>query len=79
MDNEMPQRINVMKIVTYDVFDVISQIQTDRESSHDETEVTLDDVLERIEEWTKDDFSCGFGHEIDHNDLIFQDENGNDL
>lgn len=76
MDNELPQRINVMKIVSYDVFDVISQIQADRGN---DMEVTLDEVLERVEEWTKDDFSCGLGHEVHHNDLIFQDENGNDL
>jgi hypothetical protein len=32
---------------------------------------TFDDVMGMIEEFAKDDFSCGFGHEANIRDLIF--------
>lgn len=89
----LPERINVMKVVTYTVGDIVSQIMTDREanvwvnsrgesggySSRATDDVTLDDVMSVIEDWVKDDFGCGWGHDAGLGDLIFQDENGNEL
>lgn len=73
---EWPERINVIKVISYDVEKVINQIKEDNRDSGEELEITLDDVIEMIHEYTKDDFSCGWGHRINVDDLIFQDENG---
>jgi len=83
--SDLPERINVMRVVTYDVASVIEQLQAERDSevvydrhmphrlSADEP-FTIDDVLERVEGYIADDFLG-----INPNDLIVQDENGNDL
>lgn len=82
---DLPERINVMRVVTYDVASVIEQLQAERDSevvydrhtphrlSADEP-FTIDHVLERVEGYIADDFLG-----INPNDLIIQDENGNDL
>ena len=87
----LPSRINVTKVITYTVADIVSNILEERQSSQwvnsagqkggesRDLEITLGEVLERIEEYTKDDFSCGWGHEADTDDLIFTDENGEEL
>jgi hypothetical protein len=59
-----------MKLVTYDVESICEQ------SSEDAGEVTLEEVIQRIHLYAKDDFSCGYGHEANLRDLIFTDENG---
>ena len=83
--SDLPERINVMRVITYDVASVIEQLQAERDSevvydrhtphrlSADEP-FTIDDVLERVEGYIADDFLG-----INPNDLIVQDENGNDL
>jgi hypothetical protein len=80
MDNELPEewpeKVNVIKVVSYDVEKVINQIKEDNRDTGEELEITLDDVIEMIHEYAKDDFSCGWGHRTDVSDLIFQDENG---
>ena len=35
--------------------------------------------MEYVETMAKDDFSCGWGHEANVRELLFQDENGNPL
>lgn len=70
LNEEWPERINVMKVITYDVESIRQQIVGDN------GEVTLEEVIERIYSYVKDDFSCGWGHEADIKDLILQDENG---
>lgn len=89
-DFEFPEHITVMNVVTYNVQDVIAQIVEDRESSvwidgnnntggqPKTTEVTMEDVIERIQEYAKDDLSCGWGHEVRIKELVFQDERGNE-
>jgi hypothetical protein len=67
-----PERINVTKVITYDVESVRQQIVADGE------EVTLEQVIERIYLYAEDDFGCGWGHKDNLKDLIFQDENGED-
>jgi len=66
----LPERINVTKVITYDVESICEQI------SEDAGEVTLEEVIQRIHLYAKDDFSCGYGHEANLRDLIFTDENG---
>ena len=67
----MPERINVMKVITYDVQDIVERL-----TENDETlrEVELDEVMQQILAWVEEDFP---GERI--NDLIIQDENGGEL
>lgn len=78
-DNEMPQYINVMKVHSYDVGQIVDEIKEARKWETTQNEITIDDVMEYVQNLAKDDFSCGWGHEANVRDLIFQDENGNDL
>lgn len=73
---DMPERINVMKVISYTVADVVELLKSERT---DDSEIEFGEVMERIEEWVRNDFSCGWGHEADPNELIYQDEDGNDL
>lgn len=66
----LPEKINVIKVITYDVEGIRQQIVEDDEN------VTLNQIIERIHSYAKDDFSCGYGHEVNLKDLIFTDENG---
>jgi hypothetical protein len=63
----LPSRINVIKVITYDV----ESIRRDAHNAGLPLD-TVDDVMEFIEEWVEDDFGSLSG-------LIFQDENGNEL
>ena len=63
----LPERINVIKVITYDV----ESIRRDAHNAGLPLD-TVDDVLEFIEEWVEEDFGSLSG-------LIFQDENGEEL
>ncbi len=69
--SELPKRINVMKVISYDVQDIVERL-----TENDETlrTVTLEEVMEQVEAWVQEDFPT---ERI--KDLIFQDENGEDL
>ena len=72
------ERINVMRVITYDVAK-IEQMILEENPEKNLDDITIEDCLERIEGWVSSDFSCGYGHEADVRDLIFQDENGEEL
>ena len=65
----LPQRINVIKTVTYDVSAILDDI---KKMGMDFEITTVDDVMEFIEDWVADDFGGLSG-------LVFQDENGEEL
>lgn len=83
--SDLPVRINVMRVVTYDVASVIEQLQAERDSeivydkdgshrlSADEP-FTIEEVMDRVESYVEDDFA---GMRL--SELVFQDEDGNDL
>jgi hypothetical protein len=73
---KLPERINVMKLVTYDVQDIVQRLTENDEALR---EVTLEEVMQQVEAWVEEDFSCGHGHTESIRDLVFQDENGEDL
>ena len=77
----LPERINVMKVVTYDVERLVADIRecwAQDERANDE--VVLEDVLAWISDWVEDDFSCGCGRRYaDTSSLIYQDENGEEI
>jgi hypothetical protein len=64
----LPQRINVIKTITYDVGPLRREVMNDLGIKLN----TVDDILEYIEEWVDEDFGGLSG-------LVFQDENGQEL
>lgn len=74
MSDNMPERINVMKVITYDVSKVIQDM---KDAGFDNP--TVDDVVNHVTEYAKDDMGCVWGHDAVTGDLIFQDENGVEL
>lgn len=73
-EEEFPKRITVSKVISYDVADIVAMLRADNGS-----EPTIEDVIEQIEEWVQDDFSCGWGHKASVKELIFTDENGEEV
>jgi len=83
--SDLPVRINVMRVVTYDVATIMEQLQAERDSeviydrhtphrlSADEP-FTIEQIIDRVESYVEDDFA---GMRL--SELIFQDEDGNDL
>jgi hypothetical protein len=74
-----------MKVVSYDVAGIVQQLQDERDSeiiydkdgsrrlSADEP-FTIEQIIDRVESYVEDDFA---GMRL--SELIFQDEDGNDL
>ena len=71
--NKLPERINVMKVVSYDVTAILEDMG-EPESPNDKPtdELTVDDLLEWVMPWVVEDFGTA-------RNLIWQDENGEDL
>lgn len=67
--NKLPERINVMRVVSYGVDGIVDDLVNYMEK--DLNEITIEDCLDWIEDWVAEDFGT--------NDVIYQDENGNDL
>lgn len=69
--SNLPERINVMKVISYDVQDIVERL-----TENDETlrTVTLEEVMEQIEAWVQDDFPADR-----IKDLIIQDQDGEEL
>jgi len=76
----LPERINAIKTVTYDVTQIVESLQAmnDYGSRGDDDvepyEPTLQEVFDYIEDWVYEDF-----YNDDMSDIIFQDENGGGL
>ena len=64
----LPERINVIKTITYNVGQLRREVMNDLGIELK----TVDDVMEYIEDWVADDFGSLSG-------LVFQDENGEEL
>jgi hypothetical protein len=64
----LPERINVIKTITYDVGPLRREVLNDFGIELN----TVDDVMEFIEDWVAEDFG-------DLSGLVFQDENGTEL
>ena len=72
MSTTLPQRINAMKVISYDVQQIVETLMAENEV--EANEVTLEMVMERIEAWVEEDFS----HDV-ADSTIYQDENGEEL
>ena len=74
-DGEAVTRINVMRVFTYEVDTIVQQLREDnRVGDDDELELSLDDVLERIQYQAEEDFNSP----IRVKELLFSDGHGND-
>ena len=72
MRTTLPQRINAIKLISYDVQNIAEALMAENEiEAH---QVTLEMVMERIETWVEEDFS----HDV-ADSTIYQDENGGEL
>lgn len=72
----LPQRINVMRLVSYDVQQITNDLI---EAGQEDGTVVLSDIVDYIEDLVAEDFGCGYGHTANTKDLIWQDENGEDI
>ena len=65
--NTLPERINAIKTITYDVPVIVEDLE-----DMGMEDIDLDVVMEYIQEWVFEDFGGNSG-------IIFQDENGEEL
>jgi hypothetical protein len=70
METKLPERVNAMKCVSYDVESIVDAMMT-MEYREKQEDITLEDVLE----WIGDDVEA----DINFSDVIYQDENGGEL
>ena len=78
-DKKMPELINVLKIVSYDIEALIETMKENMQEENPGYEPTYDEVIEIVERMAEDEFGCGHGHKARLKDLIFHDELGNDI
>ncbi len=64
---QLPERINAIKTVTYDVPAIVESLE-----QMGMEDIDLEVVMEFIQEWVFEDFGGDSG-------IIFQDENGDEL
>ena len=69
-DGDTVTRINVMQVISYDVEQIVTELLEDMHA--DDAVVTLDDVLKRVHDLSLFEF----GH---NRELIYQDQDGNDI
>jgi len=70
---ELPKYINAMKVISYDVEQMVEDVC--KAYSISQKEVTRDMIMEYLEELVKEDFA----YRDYTGDVIFQDENGEEL
>lgn len=75
---DWPSTITGIKTVSYDVETVYQNILSDNRASDGELEITFEDVMNVIESYVIDDFSCGWGHPANLKDIVFVDDDGNE-
>jgi hypothetical protein len=66
----LPERINVIRTVSYHVPDIVDSLK-----EMGEEEIDMDRILEYIEDWVAEDLTAP----LSRHDVIYQDENGNEL
>ena len=70
---KLPERINAMKVISYDVEQMVEDVCN--AYSITKEEVTLEMIMEYLEELVAQDFA----YQDYTGDVIFQDENGEEL
>ena len=65
----LPEKINVIRSITYDVPSIVDSL---KEMGED---INIDSVMEYIEDWVSEDMASP----ISRHDITYLDENGNEL
>jgi len=68
--SNLPETINAMKCITYDVAAIVDAMMS-MDYKETQEEITLEDILE----WIGDDVEA----DINSSNVIYQDENGGEL
>lgn len=68
----LPERINVIRSITYDVPSLLIDLE---DMGVDKEEIDLEFILDHIHEWVYEDMSAP----VSRHDLVYQDEDGNEL
>ena len=66
----LPERINVIRCITYDVSKVVEDLK-----EKEVEPIDIDTVINYIHEWVEEDMRAF----ISRYDLVYQDENGQEL
>ena len=66
----LPERINVIRCITYDVSKVVEDLK-----EKEVEPIDIDTVINYINEWVEEDMRAF----ISRYDLVYQDENGQEL
>lgn len=66
----LPERINVIRTVTYSVPDIVSSLEELGEEN-----VDIDKVIDYIADWVEEDMAAP----VSRHDIVYQDENGAEL
>jgi hypothetical protein len=68
--NDLPERINVIRTVTYDVPGIVDSMK-----EMGEEEIDMDKIMEYIEDWVEEDLTAP----LSRHDVVYQDENGEEV
>jgi hypothetical protein len=68
--NDLPERINVIRTISYDVPKIVGDLQ-----KMNMEDIDLDVVMEYIQEWVYEDMSSP----PSRHDIVYQDENGEEV
>ena len=68
----LPERINVIRSITYDIPSLVIELE---DMGIDKEEIDLEFILEHIHDWVHEDMSAP----VSRHDLVYQDEDGNEL
>ena len=71
MSTSLPERINAMRLVYYDVKQLVTDMA--EASQKDQSEITLDEVMGVIADYATEDLASSYMR------IIYQDENGEEL
>lgn len=66
----LPERINVIRSITYDVAKVVEDLK-----EMEVEPIDIDTVINYITEWVEEDMRAP----LSRHDLVYQDEDGNEL
>lgn len=69
----LPERINVIRTVTYDVSALVDNLQEMNDDPNYQPD--LEDIMSYIEDWVYEDMTSP----LSRHDVVYQDENGNEL
>ena len=72
MTKTMPERINAIKLISYDTQQLVEMLMEENDMNADQ--ITLEMVMNRVKDWVDEDFTQDCA-----NDVIYQDENGREL